>query len=91
MALRVPSKGPGLLVGRRAIEHLGLGSSAEPPPPSARSRRVVRHELVGEFYEHPAANWFRKHWKSLAVRMGEIDEPSQFAYGNEEAKAFRKH
>ena len=35
--------------------------------------------VVREFYEQPAANVFRKHWKSLPVSTGLVVEPSQLA------------
>src|ERR1043165_3246865 len=40
---------------------------------------------------HPLTNAFRKHWKSLALRMGATLEPSQLAYGSFELNLLRKH
>ncbi len=55
-----------------------------------RNHNFQRHGRVAETrpcfsfennvrYGHPAANLFRKHWKSLALRMGGAVELSQLA------------
>ena len=46
---------------------------------------------LGSDQGQPAANRFRKHRKSSAVRMGAAVEPSQLVYGSAAANRSRKH
>ena len=56
---------------------------------SARARITIRSR--SEAHVQPAANLFRKHWKSLAFRTGGAVLPSQLAVGSWAANLFRKH
>src|ERR1051326_7259272 len=47
--------------------------------------------FAAKLYEHPAANRFRKHWKSSTFSTGLVVDPSQFADASPLANRFRKH
>src|ERR1043165_1247021 len=57
----------------------------------ASDRRATRAGRGRRNYGHPAAKVFRKHWKSLTLRMGGVVEESQLAYGAPAANRFMKH